>query len=105
VIAEMEEKENGYNYIIGSKKKGKGCKGVRDYIHCYSGLDKRERAKDGISIMINKTLQKYVTTWETISEHMTKLRLQIRGQTITTMGVYAPNKGTVANIKDKFEVT
>jgi hypothetical protein len=31
---------------------------------CYSGVDKSETVRDGVSIMLNKNLQKYVATLE-----------------------------------------
>lgn len=37
-----------------TKKKGNGSTNIKDFIHFYMGVDKHERAKPGLSILIHK---------------------------------------------------
>lgn len=50
----FKKKSTASSVLTETKKKGKGNKKLRDYLHFYSGVDKIPRAKRGASIVINK---------------------------------------------------
>ena len=56
--------------LFETKKKGKGSKMLDNYIHFWSGVEKSQRDQAGISILINKQLQKYINNYKTISERI-----------------------------------
>jgi len=54
--------------LTETKKKGTGNEKLGDYIHIFSGVKKYERAKRGISILINKKWKGSIKNWEPIDE-------------------------------------
>lgn len=88
--------------ISETKKKGNGAEQIENYIHIYSGVPKEQRAKSGVSLMILKTLKKYITNWEAINERIIKLNMSYLGHRLTIIGVYAPNEDENAEVKDQY---
>ena len=88
-----------------TKKKGNGNEKCKNYIHFYSGVEKSERARAGVSIMINRRLSRFVKSWDPIDERISKLTINWKGRIINIIAVYAPNEDAPVTIKDKFENT
>lgn len=103
IISEFIDRKIDIAVLSETKKKGNGIENIKEYIHIYTGVDKNERAQAGISILIHKRLQKYIKSWESFSERIIKLTLQIRGRIITVLGVYALNNDAPVQKKDSFE--
>jgi len=61
------------------------------YIHLFSGVMKYERAKRGVSILINKKWKDSIKSWEAIDERILKLDMKTWGYKLTIIGIYAPN--------------
>jgi hypothetical protein len=78
---------------------------VRSYIHLFSGVKKYERAKRGVSILINKKWKGSIKNWEAIDERTLKLDMNIWGHKLTINGIYAPNEDNGVTVTDKFLLT
>jgi len=63
---------------------------------------KYERAKRGVSILINKKWKDSIKNWEAIDERILKLDMIIWGYKLTIIGLYAPNEDNGVTVKDKF---
>jgi len=64
-------------------------------------VKKYERAKKGVSILINKKWKSSIKNWEFIDERILKLDMNIWGYKLTIIGVYAPNEdnGDIVNVE------
>jgi hypothetical protein len=51
---------------------------LKENIHCYSGVNKYERARAGISIAVQRKLQRFVKNWEPINERIIKVVMKIK---------------------------
>ena len=60
-----------------------------NYIHLLSGLKKYERAKRGVSILINMKWKGSIKNWESIDEGILKLDMNLWGYRLTIFGIYA----------------
>jgi exonuclease III len=65
-------------------------------------VKKYERAKRGVSVLINKKRKGSTKNWEPIDERMLKLDMNIWGYKLMIIGVYAPNEDSGATVKDEF---
>jgi len=63
--------------LTETKKKGTGCETLENYIHLFSGAKKYERAKRGVSILINKKRKISIKNWESIDERVLRLYMNI----------------------------
>ena len=73
-----------------------------NYIHLFSGVKKYERAKRGVSVLINKKWKGSIKNCESIDERILKLGMNIWGYKLTIIGIYAPNEDSGTTIKDEF---
>jgi len=85
-----------------TKRKGTGSETLGNYIHLFNGVKKYERAKRGVSILINKKWKSSIKNWEAIDERILKLDMNIWGYKLTIIGIYAPNEDTGVTVKDEF---
>ena len=65
-------------------------------------MKKYERAKRGVSVLINKKWKGSIKNWEAIDERILKLDMNILGYKLTIMGIYAPNEDNKATVKMNF---
>ena len=84
-----------------TKKKGQGTLNINKYIHLYSGVNKEEHAKRGVSMLILKKYKKYISNWQAINERILKVNLNLKGSRITIIGTYGPNDD--ARVEEKTE--
>lgn len=105
VIMEFIQRHIDIAILTETKKKGNGIENTNDFTHLYTGVEKHERARAGVSILIHGKLKKYIKSWEPMNERIIKLTIQIRGRTMTILGVYAPNNDASVHVKDTFEDT
>lgn len=102
VMSELKYAKIDIAVITETKKKGNGSENWGYYDHFYSGVPKDQRAQQGISIVIRRTLRKYITSWEAINQRFIKMNLTIKGYRVTILGVYGVNNDAIVNIKDDF---
>ena len=88
--------------LTETKKKGTGSETLVNYIHLFSGIKKYERAKRGVSILINKKWKGSIKNWEAIDGRILKLYMNIWGYKLTIIGIYAPNEDNGVTVKDDF---
>ena len=65
--------------LTETKMKGTRSETLGNYIHFFSGVNKYERTKRGLSILINKKWKGSIKNWEVIDERILKLYMNIRG--------------------------
>jgi hypothetical protein len=73
IIKGWEELKQDIMILTETKKKGNGVEILGPYLHFYSGVPKKKRAKRGVSILVKKSYKRYITTWEAVNENMIKL--------------------------------
>ena len=88
--------------LTETKKKGTGSNTLGNYVHLVSRVKKYERAKKGVSILINKKWKGSIKNWESIDERILRLGMNIWGYKLTIIGIYAPNEDNGAAVKDEF---
>jgi hypothetical protein len=64
-------------------------------------VKKYERAKRGVSVLINMKWNGSIKNWESIDGRILKLDINIWGYKLTIIGIYAPNEGNETAIKDE----
>lgn len=55
------------------KEKDNRHQSIKQFIHLYVRVDKLERQKAGVSIIIQKNIEKYIKTWKPIIGCIVKL--------------------------------
>lgn len=102
IVKDMENLKMEIIALTETKKKGTGTEIIGEFIHFYSGVPKDQRARRGVSILINKKLKKHITDWESIDENLIRINLNLMQKKITIIGVYAPSNDVPINEKDQF---
>lgn len=103
VLKEMEKLKPDAVVFTETKLKGKGQEIVGEYLHFWSGVNKSERARAGVSLLIRKEHKDKVKFFDLISERIIRVDLYILGRKISIIGVYSPNNNMKPEIKDSFE--
>ena len=75
--------------LTETKNNRTGSEIMGNYIHLLSGLKKYERAKRGVSILINMKWKGSIKNWESIDEGILKLDMNVWGYKLTIIGIYA----------------
>ena len=101
VVREVEKRGMDLCVLSETKKKGQGTLNINKYIHLYSGVNKEEHAKRGVSMLILKKYKKYISNWQAINERILKVNLNLKGSRITIIGTYGPNDD--ARVEEKTE--
>jgi exonuclease III len=102
IIREISTMKMDVVVLTETKKKGAGSELLGNYIHLFSGVKKYERAKRGVSVLINKKWKGSIKNWESIDERILKLDMNIWGYKLTIIGIYAPNEDNKTTVKDEF---
>jgi hypothetical protein len=105
IIIEINIMKMDLAVLTETKKKGTGSETLGNYIHHFNGVKKYERAKRGVSVLINKKWKGSIKNWVSIDERILKLDMNIRGYKLTVIGIYAPNSDNGATAKDEFFAT
>jgi hypothetical protein len=77
IIRVVSTKKMDVVVLTETRKKGAGSETLGNYIHLYSGVKKYERAKGGISVLINKKWKGSIKNWEFIYERILKLDMNV----------------------------
>ena len=102
VVDELKRFQMDIVALAETKRKGRGSEQIDDYVHLYSGVDKANRAKAGISLLIRKRLTRYIKDWDPISERIIKAELNLKGYEVVLIGIYAPTNDEPTAQKDEF---
>ena len=84
------------------KKKRKGQKQYADYLVIYSGVDKHERAKEGVALAVHKKYQKNIHECGYISSRILTTRLETENQKLNIVSVYAPEDNKSKQERESF---
>jgi exonuclease III len=85
-----------------TNRQGKGDEHLEDFIHFWSGVNKGNRAKAGVSIVINKKYKKCITNWNFSNERIVSVELNVFGRRMSIVDVYAPTNSYPEKAKDQF---
>jgi len=66
------------------------------------GVEKSERARASIAVLIQKDLVKYIQDMQYINERCLRLDPRIYDTDVTFLAVYAPTDSSIAQMKDVF---
>ena len=102
VVSEIGSHGFDVTVLTETKKKGQGSVSVKEYDLFYSGVEKDQRAQQGVAILIRKSLRKCITTWEAVNPRMIKMNMAVFGHKITILGVYGVNDDSTVAVKDQF---
>ncbi|KAJ8947700.1 hypothetical protein NQ318_001539 [Aromia moschata] len=109
LIHEFEQAEIDLLAITETKKKGRHAIELENgHMMILSGVGNDRRAQGGVGCIIKKTLTKHITKWDTVSERILLVELNLRkGNKIHVLILYGPNEDEKAETKDTFwdEVT
>jgi exonuclease III len=70
IIREVSTMKMDVVVLTETKKKEAGSETLGNYIHLFSGVKKYERAKRGVSVLINKKLKGSIKNWESINRFL-----------------------------------
>ena len=72
------------------------------YLHFYSGVPKKKRAKRKVSILVERRYKIYITNWKAINESMIKLHMNLFGKKLSILRMYAVSDDEHAVVKEDF---
>lgn len=102
IVSETEKLKIDILTLTETKRKGQGTEMTGNYVHLFSGVPKDNRAKRGVSILINKRFKNKITNWDPIDENIIKVNLHIYGRRIAVLGVYTISDDEPVAMKDTF---
>ncbi|XP_056644815.1 craniofacial development protein 2-like [Diorhabda sublineata] len=105
ILQEIKKHKLDFIALSETKKKGQGTQTLGEYIHIYSGVNKEEHAKRGISLLIHEKYKKNVSSWEAISDRTIKVNVNLKGCKITIIATYGPNEDARVDEKEKYYET
>jgi exonuclease III len=62
IIKGLEELKQDITILTETKKKGNGVEILGPYLHFYSGVPKKKRAKRGVSILVKRDIRDILQT-------------------------------------------
>lgn len=83
--------------ISETKRKQNGSKETNNYIQLYSGVNRQERARAGVILMIHKSLRSSIDYYKFWNERLIEVRIKLRRGFMTVIGTYAPVEGDEDN--------
>jgi exonuclease III len=102
IFRELERLKIDIAALTETKRKGKGIEEEKNYVRVYSGVSKDQRAKGGVSILINKKYKKCIKEWQYIDERIVQVQMRLTGHDVNIVGVYAPNDDADDKQKENF---
>ena len=90
--------------VTETKKKGQGVENVGpNHILIFSGVNEKDRAKAGVGLLIHKSQEKLVESWNFISPRILEVNIKTKGRDIKLLVAYGPNEDANKDEKDIFE--
>ena len=89
--------------VTETKKKSKGeCILKGGHVLFYSGVDVKERAREGVRCIVAKDNLKYLQEWTAVTERILKLTMKLDKHETVILVVYGPNEDESVTKKDSF---
>jgi len=85
IIREINIMKMGVVVLTKTKKKGTGSETLGNYIQLFGGVKKCERAKSGVSILINCKWNGSTKNWASIDERILRLYMNIWDYKLTVI--------------------
>lgn len=89
--------------LTETKRKGAGTEQLEDFMRIYSGVNKANKAKAGISLLISKKLTNNIKEWNALNERIIMTELNMKRYQIVIIGVYAPSNDEPVAVNDRHE--
>lgn len=102
ILTEIKKQRVNIAVITETKKKGKGSEKCGEYLHFWSGVDKDQHAKSGVSILIEKSQKRYIKEYTYVSERIITVTTILYGIETIIIGVYAPTDDATQQVKERF---
>ena len=87
--------------INRNEEKRKWSRNTRT-LHFYSGIPKEKRAKRGVSILVKKRYERYITTWEALNENVIQIHMNLFGRKLCILEIYTISDDKNALVKEDF---
>ena len=100
IIKGLEELRQDITILTEMKKKGNGVETLGPYLHFYSGIPKEKRAKRGVSILVKKRYERYITTWEALNENVIQIHMNLFGRKLCILEIYTISDDENALVKE-----
>ncbi|XP_044762230.1 craniofacial development protein 2-like [Coccinella septempunctata] len=102
VILEVTRLRVDIVVLTETKKKGVGVETAGNYIHVHTGVERHQRAKRGVSVLIHKRYQGNITSYEAVDENIIKVNMNLKNRPCTLLGVYGISNDELYAVKDEF---
>lgn len=102
VEKELRDKRIDICALQETKKKGKGQMWLGEYLLIYSGVERNERAKEGVALMIHKKLAHNIQICKYVSERIIVTKLKSDNGSINIVGIYSPENCKPEDVRNKF---
>lgn len=86
--------------ISETKKKLRGSKYISNYIQLYSGVNREERVRSGIILMIHSSLKENIETYIFHNDRIIQVRMKLFQNHFTIIGIYAQMKEKRRKVKN-----
>ena len=101
---EMDKYKIDILAITETKKKGQGVENVGpNHTLIFSGVEEKERARAGVGLLIHKSKEKLIESWNFISPRILEVNIKPNGRDIKLLIAYGPNEDANKEEKDIFE--
>lgn len=102
ITSELKKYKLDIAVLSETKRKGKGNEEFDGYIYFWSGVNKYERARSGIAVLVKNHLKQFITDYNYISERILTVTLKVFGHETLIVAVYAPIDASDNQTKDQF---
>ena len=90
--------------ITETKKKGQGVENIGpNHTLIFSGVDAKERAREGVGLLVHKRHKNLIESWNFISPRLLEVNIKPKGREIKLLIAYGPNEDATKEDKDNFE--
>ncbi|XP_043499919.1 uncharacterized protein LOC122522697 [Polistes fuscatus] len=101
-FAELENQKIDIAALQETKKKNKGQRIYGEYIVIYSGVEKSERAKEGVAIALHKRYINQIERCKHISSRIVLLELLTDLSPLNILSIYAPDENKAKQKREDF---
>ena len=101
LIEEVDKYKIDILGITETKKKGQGVDTLGKYKIIYSGVDKQQRAKAGVGIVIKEDLYED-SDYTFINERLLELNIELKNRNLKIVVAYGPNESDPREEREDF---
>ncbi|XP_043496495.1 craniofacial development protein 2-like [Polistes fuscatus] len=102
ILQELENQKIDIAALQETKKKSRGQRIYGEYIVIYSGVEKSERAKEGVAIALHKRYINQIESCQHISSRIVLLKLLTDSSPLNILSIYAPDENKAKQKREDF---